>query len=726
MSAAASAPRLLVRTPPQHALESPAGYVLRVSEANGYATPRNVFDLAVIPRDEMFTLRLNMRKLSAVLACRPQDLHGYATDGPTGLAIALCGHDLSDRQLAPADAGFCPECVVEYGFIPAWTNLRFVDGCPFHKRELLHRCWSCKRLAEWFRPGLLRCKCGEDLSEVRTRRITDDHAALLHQVVAKFTGKPVDNMFGFPAEQFSAMSLTRLLAMADYLGRLRLAAPSGKVGSTAESAAFVLSNWPKNLYPTLQAILIHGQRGSPKANFRHREEMLYRAWLASVGTASDTAFIRETLAGFQADATYDVTLPGRTDDLDGAKGANANGNIEEVRRKRSTRLATGAPKKLRPPAEPGFRTFPSREAARRLGLSQQLLKALRQMGHFEVQNKASHIAAFHEADILAFEHKVLNLPISAQPKSLPIRSLREVLTLKLKYANAKAELVAAVLDGKIQVLGYESNKISDLLLDRTQVDEFIAQARSRAFGGTLTQHDAGKMLHCSSMVVPGLVAAGHLRAWRGSTGLRVDADSVQEFKLRYQSLSGLAARQGTLSRWLQREASKAGVQLLLMPRGPDSPPQPFVRVEDIEALKLAREVHRPISTSIISTMTFAAAAGLLECTATVVPKLVAAGHLTCLRCGRRVRIVQSSVDDFLSRYRSVARIAREHRVGPAKILNEASTHNIHLLAIPRGGAASPQYFMYVKDAETLTGPYEAKVSARLRKSLAAKERRSKS
>lgn len=46
------------------------------------------------------------------------------------------------------------------------------------------------------------------------------------------------------------------------------------------------------------------------------------------------------------------------------------------------------------------------------------------------------------------------------------------------------------------------------------------------------------------------------------------------------------------------------------------------------------------------------------------------------------------------------------------------------VTVPRGVKAPLQYFMRVEDADKLSGPYETKAAARLRKSLQATQRKS--
>ena len=69
---------MLVRTPAPIATESLLGYVLRVSEINGYETPWNVLDHAGISRREALSPLFPIDRLSKVTGHKLEILQGIA------------------------------------------------------------------------------------------------------------------------------------------------------------------------------------------------------------------------------------------------------------------------------------------------------------------------------------------------------------------------------------------------------------------------------------------------------------------------------------------------------------------------------------------------------------------------------------------------------------------------------------------------------------------------
>lgn len=69
---------LLVRTPAPKATESLLGYVLRVSESNGYSTPTHLFALAGLGRGQDQIPGFPYEKLAKIVGRAPEELHAIA------------------------------------------------------------------------------------------------------------------------------------------------------------------------------------------------------------------------------------------------------------------------------------------------------------------------------------------------------------------------------------------------------------------------------------------------------------------------------------------------------------------------------------------------------------------------------------------------------------------------------------------------------------------------
>lgn len=577
---------LLVRTPEQIKGESSLGFVLRVSEANGYQTPRYLFMLAGSTRNEMFTAGLDTTKLAVIFGRSADTLAGYRAPNETDLSrVVLCGHSLTPYDLDLEGPKVCPDCISEHGFIPAWTDLTLVDACPIHKRLLMTLCPVCRKRLSWFRPGLLQCICGANLGVSEATPISTEHAAMLSQLVAKTTGTATPNPCAMPVSQFQATTLLGLIGMAKSMARFDRATNKPQFWSVAESAGALFSHWPNNLFAALTKLVPSGAADKGMVKLRQHLEGTYRIILKDIASADDIAFLREAIAEFsdrlKSGSGADIQPIGSDRALFVKPTAHATAIAHQRNPARTRNSKRSAP---------GQRNVGLRDAARQIGMPASVLRSLRQRGYFEVQHKTLQAVSFHEADIAAFEAKIeafhCGLPNLSNSESIP---LERVWNLKFKFEDGKGLLTAAVLDGTIPSFRSDIPGIGGILIDKAQVESFIAQCRSQAYGDTITPTEVHKMLHCDPMVVPDMVSTGHLDGCWYEAGLRVTRASVVRFGSKFRSLASLANEQRTSSRRLERRSAALNVSLLEFQRPNRICPQPFVSVSDCTKLEVNRE-----------------------------------------------------------------------------------------------------------------------------------------
>jgi hypothetical protein len=131
-----SSPKL-VRHPLPHPTESLSGYVLRLSEINGYTSPRSLFRLADMMANETSVSTFNCSKLASISDVPVSTLEKLAITGPEAHphALHMLGNILSTKDLNLKGAKVCPECVVENGFIEVHWHIELMVACPIHKRS---------------------------------------------------------------------------------------------------------------------------------------------------------------------------------------------------------------------------------------------------------------------------------------------------------------------------------------------------------------------------------------------------------------------------------------------------------------------------------------------------------------------------------------------------------------------------------------------------------------
>jgi hypothetical protein len=236
--------------------------------------------------------------------------------------------------------------------------------------------------------------------------------------------------------------------------------------------------------------------------------------------------------------------------------------------------------------------YRARDAAKLIGISVGVLRALKDSGIFEFHHLLPTKGGYHELDIDTFRERLLAL---APPQRSAGSHTNECIALKAIMGGhhdspeAKADVVRALLAGSLAIAGTSSGSIAGLLIERAEYSRFVIAVRSRAAGDTMPPYLVEKHLLCDAGTVPGLLQMGLLEGHRAPTGLRITNESVEAFKTKYVSLASIANSIGaTSSRGLMLLCQQNGIELLLVPRVGRKGPQPFIRVSDRPKLMEAR------------------------------------------------------------------------------------------------------------------------------------------
>lgn len=175
---------MLVRTPAPYSTESNRGFLLRICEANGYSSPTYLLSmLGNSPEAMEQPKKIDLRALGRLLGAQQGALDFLSSKGDSYSEVLLFGHRLKRFKhrmpIRSADVAFCPDCVVEQGFLDIFWELRMVVACPIHKRRLVSSCPRCKKRINWFRPGLLQCRCGASFTKERRLPASDSITQLM-------------------------------------------------------------------------------------------------------------------------------------------------------------------------------------------------------------------------------------------------------------------------------------------------------------------------------------------------------------------------------------------------------------------------------------------------------------------------------------------------------------------------------------------------------------------
>jgi hypothetical protein len=208
---------LLVRHPAPYPTESLLGYVLRLSEKNGYVSPSAVCRLAGIKQNDLGAIGLRVEGLAAIASCTAADLNqiAFAHSVSGRRSSQLLGHRLVPAELSLAKAKLCPQCVAEKGFIEAHWHLELMVACPIHRCRATSECPKCGDRLRWFRPGLLECDCGGNLQDSDMPKVSSSEASLLGIIRRKLLRYPAadENPLALPQDQLMAMDLRSMLGV---------------------------------------------------------------------------------------------------------------------------------------------------------------------------------------------------------------------------------------------------------------------------------------------------------------------------------------------------------------------------------------------------------------------------------------------------------------------------------------------------------------------------------
>jgi hypothetical protein len=485
-------------------------------------------------------------------------------------------------------------------------------------------CPKCGKQPRLFRRGLLECSCGGNLLECNLPPIPNAKAALLDIIRRKALGLRANekNPLSLPQDQLMAMNLRAMLVVVRALGKYRLIAD----GSTSfedkpqlvSAAARVLADWPKNFIGLLQDLgkqLQSSQNGGVRKQF----EPVYCALFKNraISPSDQTGFLRGAFLKFaenywgrgyvdakllkQARGITTSRFVTRSEFATrvGIHSLTASRLVKQhkvpakrIQCGKSERILVDMSQNVFRRASPG-KIHRERDAAKRLGLSVGVLKALKESGIFESNHHLPTKGGYHELDIEAFSNSLL----SRAPAQWSVKNranghvvFKTVMCGHHDAPQTKLGLVRALLDGDLAIVENPSGTIPGLIIDGADYRRLASAARSRAAGDTLPAYIVEKQLDCDASTVPGLLQMGLLEDHVAPTGLRITNESVSAFQSKYVSLASIAKSAGTSSRGLMRICEECKIKTLMVPRAGHGGPQPFIRCFDRSKLVKARSI----------------------------------------------------------------------------------------------------------------------------------------
>lgn len=627
----------IVHTPPANIREGLLGYVLRVSEANGYDTPWHIFSLAGISQGGMAVSTLSIEKLAKVIGRPVQELASLPWQQyPNGAPATPLNEGRSQllRHLLLRHPKICPHCVAENGMIDAAWDLRIMLACPKHGVSMVDRCPACQHKLTWFRRGLGHCRCGHHLTASERSSFPQHTIDLLQVIYDTLHGLPTNPIppSGIPANDLHRLGIDDLLKLLTKVGNATMERePREKYAAYDPDRLVRLSgvfeNWPKQFHRFLQSIDLNPDQVT--MGLARRFGCFYSDLVAAKRIAKEKMVFFRTAFGEYAHL-YGVT-PGadprffltptkwqamrkqglspsqiRLQTGETSKPTNMVNQTELAQRlgvrpitaKRwaaqgllglelHSTLAGGQPVYKTPvslPRKVNTGTMDVRTAAKHLGIPVSMLVRLRRDGYYRIGHLGVYLTQFNELDLDRLRTDILD----HAPKILPELpaghiTLTAFFRMKLYGVENKYQIVRSILDGDLVPTGRRGESIGDMV---------IASNLIMAFREDMSRHDtipssrAAKTLECDPSICVALVARGELHGVHHGRFLYVTTQSVAAFRAKYISCVSIAKQLGSSSRHVARLLSDQGIDLLSVPRTYRSKaiPQTFCPREPAERL----------------------------------------------------------------------------------------------------------------------------------------------
>lgn len=214
---------------------------------------------------------------------------------------------------------------------------------------------------------------------------------------------------------------------------------------------------------------------------------------------------------------------------------------------------------------------------------------LRKIGLYSAEPRQGNANSWHMDDLDRFLAKGLALAVPLPESPRHSVTLADVMRLKLRNATAKGDIVAALFDGRLAVVGRESETFSGLILNKNEIDAFVLQKRIAVEENSYSAAEAAKRTGLDLMAIANAINLGLLTGETKNSRLRVSVESVEQFNSEYLPLSRLAPTLNTLAQHLLRKCHRHGITVIQVPRSNVGSNQPILpRASEAQLLNIWR------------------------------------------------------------------------------------------------------------------------------------------
>lgn len=264
---------LLVRPVPK-ADESLMGYIVRLTERNGYETPLWILKMANLGLDESYrscVLPLSPReglcRLAHLIGINEEMLaqltypHASTRDGVS--QYSFFGQPMPQYTIRANRPKICPDCLSELSYCRRLWELSLITTCLKHKRLLIDECPKCKKQISWSRKYVCICTCKFDWRESPASPVEEAEMMLtkhVHWICGVLAG---ENQLQVPLNPLRKLTLNDLLLPLFFIAgqhKGMSSATSKHLAAAGKNQSFhriltgaysVFENWPVNYFEFL-------------------------------------------------------------------------------------------------------------------------------------------------------------------------------------------------------------------------------------------------------------------------------------------------------------------------------------------------------------------------------------------------------------------------------------------------------------------------------------------
>lgn len=502
----------LLITPLPKAKESLMGLILRTSEENGYTSPTQILRYAGLSENEIRSVNPPLNKIAQLYARKPKDFSdfGIHEQGQKKRIKKwrILNHIISGFFVNVKSTRLCPECVQESGFVDAFGELKFALVCSKHRRELIDTCSSCNKMIRWQRMGLLKCKCGHDLSSDRGEIVEDKSVLNITELIIwKLSNHEHDEsnliQAGFPLTELRELSLSTLLGIIERLQPARKRKTSftkypevSPKLNVLKQASNMLANWPTGFYEFLEN-LSPDNRNIASRNVNSRYRSIYYALFKTGFPENEVKFMKKAFVNFAneilaQDAYIDVRISNQAETerrYVGILGLSEHLNIHPATLRKyikkgllkpEIRESMGRARKVFDIHKLPFRAregnyLKQRDAISFLQISLGILNGLKANGIYKIYRLAWGTDGYSELDLQEFKASLLNkAPKFIEHLTIEQMRLKEFFRIKNIPIEIKIKTIGDIVNGTIVPVGRTGNEIPNIVLTKLDIKKLTS------------------------------------------------------------------------------------------------------------------------------------------------------------------------------------------------------------------------------------------------------------